>query len=73
LTGTLDAVDALVEARTRANAAFFAAESERLARLCHRMAERFARGGRLLALGPGPASSSCTRSSSASGRCPRWR
>ena len=28
---------------------FFAAEAERLARLCHRMAERFARGGRLLA------------------------
>ena len=27
------------------------AEAERLARLCHRMAERFARGGRLVALG----------------------
>ena len=34
-----------------ANRAFFAAEAERLARLCHRMAERFARGGRLIALG----------------------
>jgi D-sedoheptulose 7-phosphate isomerase len=61
LTGTLDAVDALVAARTRANAAFFAAESERLARVCHRMAERFARGGRLLALGPGPAARSDAR------------
>jgi D-sedoheptulose 7-phosphate isomerase len=45
--------DALAE-RTRANRAFFAAEAERIARLCHRMAERFARGGRLLAFGKGP-------------------
>ena len=54
-------------ARTRE---FFDAEAERLARLCHRMAERFARGGRLIAFGPRrrrartPAtwrSSSCTR------------
>jgi D-sedoheptulose 7-phosphate isomerase len=29
---------------------FFGAEAERIARLCHRMAERFARGGRLLAV-----------------------
>jgi D-sedoheptulose 7-phosphate isomerase len=35
--------------RARAGEAFFAGESERLARLCHQMAERFARGGRLLA------------------------
>ena len=35
-------------ARTRT---FFEAEAERLARLCHRMAERFARGGRLVAFG----------------------
>ena len=35
-------------ARTRE---FFEAEAERLARLCHRMAERFARGGRLIAFG----------------------
>ena len=28
-----------------------AREAERLARLCHRMAERFARGGRLIAFG----------------------
>ena len=40
--------------RTRANAAFFHAEAERLARLCHLMAERFARGGRLIAFGDGP-------------------
>ena len=37
--------------RREANAAWFAAEAERLARLCGEMAERFARGGRLLAVG----------------------
>jgi D-sedoheptulose 7-phosphate isomerase len=61
VTHTLDAVDALLEARTEANRAFFAAESERLARVCHRMAERFARGGRLLALGHTPAARSDAR------------
>jgi D-sedoheptulose 7-phosphate isomerase len=33
---------------------FFGAEAERIARLCHRMAERFARGGRLLAVARSP-------------------
>jgi D-sedoheptulose 7-phosphate isomerase len=47
----MDLVGARLEARLRAGEAFFAAESERIARLCHRMAERFARGGRLVALG----------------------
>jgi D-sedoheptulose 7-phosphate isomerase len=37
--------------RREANASWFAAEAERLARLCGAMAERFARGGRLLATG----------------------
>ncbi len=41
--------------RREANAAWFAAEAERLARLCGEMAERFARGGRLLAVGGSPA------------------
>ena len=40
-----------VDRRREANAAWFAAEAERLARLCGEMAERFARGGRLLATG----------------------
>jgi D-sedoheptulose 7-phosphate isomerase len=40
-----------VDRRTEANAAWFAAEAPRLARLCRDMAERFARGGRLLATG----------------------
>ena len=50
--------DRLLAERTRANAAFFAAEADRVARLCHAMAERFARGGRLLALGGSPAARS---------------
>jgi D-sedoheptulose 7-phosphate isomerase len=40
-----------VDRRREANAAWFAGEAERLARLCSEMAERFARGGRLLATG----------------------
>jgi D-sedoheptulose 7-phosphate isomerase len=40
-----------VDRRRAANASWFAAEAERLARLCGEMAERFARGGRLLATG----------------------
>jgi D-sedoheptulose 7-phosphate isomerase len=47
--------------RQRAGARFFAAESERLARVCHRMAERFARGGRLIAYGCSPAARSDAR------------
>ncbi len=46
-----DLVGARLEERLRAGERFFTAESERIARLCHRMAERFARGGRLVALG----------------------
>jgi D-sedoheptulose 7-phosphate isomerase len=37
--------------RREANASWFAAEAGRLAQLCRAMAERFARGGRLLATG----------------------
>ena len=37
--------------RREANASWFASEAERLARLCSEMAERFGRGGRLLATG----------------------
>ncbi len=49
-----DRVDALLMRRTEANAAWFGAEAERLARLCRELAERFARGGRLLAVGGTP-------------------
>jgi D-sedoheptulose 7-phosphate isomerase len=51
-------VHAALAARLDAGERFFAAEAERLARLCHRMAERFAAGGRLLALGCSPAARS---------------
>src|SRR4051812_8499344 len=54
-------LDELLERRTKANRAFFAAESERLARLCHLMAERFARGGRLVSFGSSPAARSDAR------------
>jgi D-sedoheptulose 7-phosphate isomerase len=47
-------LDALLAERTEANHRFFAAEADRIARLCHEMSERFARGGRLLALGASP-------------------
>ena len=41
--------------RLAAGARWFTAEADRIARLCHAMAERFARGGRLLAVGASPA------------------
>jgi D-sedoheptulose 7-phosphate isomerase len=54
-------IDALLAERSSANARFFEAESERIAKLCHLMAERFARGGRLVALGLSPAARSDVR------------
>jgi D-sedoheptulose 7-phosphate isomerase len=54
-------IDEALAERTRANRVFFDSEAERLARLCHRMAERFARGGRLVALGRTPAARSDVR------------
>jgi D-sedoheptulose 7-phosphate isomerase len=54
-------VEELLERRSEANREFFAAESERLARCCHRMAERFARGGKLVALGRSPVARSDAR------------
>ncbi len=59
--GATERVDELLVLRTEAGRAYFAAEAERLATLCHRLAERFARGGRLLALGPTPQSRSDAR------------
>jgi D-sedoheptulose 7-phosphate isomerase len=41
--------------------AFFGAEAERIAALCHRMAERFSAGGRLLAVGRTPVARSDAR------------
>ena len=54
-------LQALLAERTEANARFFEHEAERLARLCHVMAERFARGGRLIAFGRSPSARSDAR------------
>ncbi len=59
--GGVGRLEQLVRERTEANRRFFAAEADRIARLCHRMAERFARGGRLVALGWTPAARSDVR------------
>jgi D-sedoheptulose 7-phosphate isomerase len=54
-------IERMLDERTEANTRFFAAEAERLARLCHTMAERFARSGRLVAVGSTPAGRSDAR------------
>ena len=51
----------MLRERSEANAQFFTAEAERLAKLCHKMAERFAREGRLVAFGASPADRSDAR------------
>ncbi len=56
-----DRLAALLEERSEANRRFFEAEAERLARVCHLMAERFARDGRLIAFGRSPAARSDAR------------
>jgi D-sedoheptulose 7-phosphate isomerase len=53
--------DRLLTERTEANRVFFTREADALARLCHQMAERFARGGRLIAVGHSPAARSDAR------------
>jgi D-sedoheptulose 7-phosphate isomerase len=54
-------LDEAVAERTDAGRVFWEAEAERVARLCHAMAERFARGGRLVAFGRSPAARSDVR------------
>ncbi|MGI8729370.1 MAG: SIS domain-containing protein [Solirubrobacteraceae bacterium] len=54
-------VEALLRERSEANALFFNAQADRLSRLCHKMAERFAREGRLVAFGSSPADRSDAR------------
>ncbi|HEY3763855.1 MAG TPA: hypothetical protein VGL44_01745, partial [Gaiellales bacterium] len=44
-------LDELIALRAGVDVAFFAEQAPRIARLCHAMAERFARGGRLIAVG----------------------
>ena len=50
-----------IDERIACGERFFGASADRLARLCHAMAERFARGGRLLACGTSPADASDVR------------
>jgi D-sedoheptulose 7-phosphate isomerase len=52
---------AAAERRRRAGKAFFEAGADSIARVCYRMAERFARDGRLLAFGEGPVARSDAR------------
>ena len=59
--GARERLDAGLAERLDAGARFFAAESDRIARLCHLAAERFARGGRLLAFGLTPQARSDVR------------
>jgi D-sedoheptulose 7-phosphate isomerase len=59
--GAAGRLNDLRTSRTIANREFFTAESERLARCCHLMAERFARGGRLIAFGHSPQARSDAR------------
>jgi D-sedoheptulose 7-phosphate isomerase len=59
--GTAATLDALLARRVAAAERFFGCEEERIARCCHRMAERFAAGGRLVALGRSPAARSDAR------------
>src|SRR5690349_5957305 len=54
-------VEALLRARSEANGTFFEAEAQRLSQLCHKMAERFAREGRLVAFGASPSDRSDAR------------
>jgi D-sedoheptulose 7-phosphate isomerase len=54
-------IDSELDRRREAGTAFFESEAERIARLCHRMAERFSRGGRLVAAGLSPAARSDVR------------
>ena len=52
---------AAAEHRRSAGEAFFGGQAERISRLCHLMAERFARRGRLIAFGAGPVARSDAR------------
>jgi D-sedoheptulose 7-phosphate isomerase len=56
-----DWVDEVLRDRERASAVFFDQHAEAIARVCHRMAERFARDGRLVAFGSGPVARSDAR------------
>ncbi|MFZ0041218.1 MAG: SIS domain-containing protein [Solirubrobacteraceae bacterium] len=54
-TAVRELLEARLEQRQDVAERFFADQADRIARLCHRMAERFARDGRLIAIGLSPA------------------
>jgi D-sedoheptulose 7-phosphate isomerase len=54
-------VEERLRERSESNERFFRVEADRIARLCHRMAERFAAGGRLVAFAATPAARSDAR------------
>jgi len=56
-----ETLDELIARRWAATDELFGADAERIARLCHSMAERFSGGGRLLALGATPQARSDAR------------
>jgi D-sedoheptulose 7-phosphate isomerase len=56
-----DCVEGRLAKRHEAGARYFTAEADRISKLCHRVAERFARGGRLLAVGCSAAARSDVR------------
>jgi D-sedoheptulose 7-phosphate isomerase len=57
----VDRIGELLARRGEVSRAYFERHNEELARLCHRMAERFARGGRLVAVGLSPGARSDVR------------
>jgi D-sedoheptulose 7-phosphate isomerase len=59
--GGREAIERLLATRIEAGECFFDAQAPRIARLCHLMAQRFVRGGRLVALGTQGAASSDAR------------
>ncbi len=58
---TASRVEERLRERAEANERFFTGEADRIARLCHRMAERFAADGRLVAFAATPAARSDAR------------
>ena len=61
MSATLTRLEDFARVRVEAGERYFAADADRIARLCHRAAERFARGGRLIALGSSPSARSDAR------------
>jgi D-sedoheptulose 7-phosphate isomerase len=59
--GTTSGLERAIAERLEAGSEFFGEQAPRIARCCHRMAERFAREGRLIALGADPAGRSDAR------------